>query len=185
VDTQVVEANYVDLVHDGVPGQVPAIVDQKVITAPAAAYPPALPAVYPAKIAKALIAVTREVGAIGKLGENKHHSYFYQRWEDVLARMSVLLPQHGLIVLQTETGRSLFDNDTLLALTYQFTIINEDGDVWPLHARWTAISRLKDQKGVYDDKSANKCHTQAHKGRSRRQATTLGQGRLNAAASGH
>jgi ERF superfamily len=119
--------------------------------------------VYPAKIAKSLLAVTRAVGAITKEGENKFHKYFYQRWEDVLDRLSPLLADNGLIIVQSETTRGLFDNDRLISITYEFTIINEDGDVWPERPVKTAIARLVDSKGVADDKAANKCHTQAHK----------------------
>lgn len=116
---------------------------------------------YPPKLAKAIMAITREFGAIKKDGWNDFHKYHYQRWEDVLERESVLLPQHGIILQQSEIARSILDK--LISITYAFTIINEDGDVWPDRIPLTAIARLSDNKGIFDDKAANKCHTQAHK----------------------
>jgi hypothetical protein len=114
-------------------------------------------------MAKSILAVTKAIGGIGKHGTNTFQHYNYQKWEDVLDKLSPLLVDHGLIVQQSELGCSISDKDALLSITYEFDIINEDGDVWPKHPRWKAIARLCDSKGVYDDKAANKCHTQAHK----------------------
>lgn len=124
---------------------------------------------YPPKIAKKLMAITREFGAIAKGakkndpngGWNDFHNYGYQKWEDVLQRESVLLAQHGIIIQQSEVARSLLDK--LISITYEFTIITEDGEAWPDRPVFTAIGRLQDHKGIFDDKAANKCHTQAHK----------------------
>lgn len=118
---------------------------------------------YPPKIAKALIAIAKEFGAIEKDGTNSFHKYNYQKWEDVLNRVSELLPRHGLMIQQSEVARSLFENDQMMSITYAFTIFNQDGEVWPDRPVWSAVARARDQKGVPDDKSANKCHTQAHK----------------------
>lgn len=124
---------------------------------------PTVPKAYSPKIAKALLAVTREIGAVEKSGWNDFHKYAYQKWEDVLGRLSEILPKHGLIIMQSEVARSLFENDQMMAITYDFTIVNEDGDVWPERPVWTAIARARDSKGTPDDKAANKAHTQAHK----------------------
>lgn len=136
-----------------------------VVTLPMQAEPKA----YPPKLVKALMAITREFGAIAKAankddtsgGWNTFHNYGYQKWDDVLQRESELLVKHGIIIQQSETARSLLEK--LISITYEFTIINEDGDVWPDRPVWTAIGRLIDNKGIFDDKAANKCHTQAHK----------------------
>lgn len=121
------------------------------------------PGEYPPKIAAALVAITRKVGAIAKLGHNTFHKYHYQKWEDVLVRLAPLLIEHGLIIQQSQIASAVSNGDALLSITYEFTIVNEQGEVWPDRPEWTAISRLADAKGVYDDKAANKCHTQAHK----------------------
>lgn len=130
---------------------------------------PTAPKLYPPKIAKTLMTITREFGTIAKGtkkgdpngGWNDFHSYGYQKWDDVLDRESTLFQQHGVILQQSEVARSLLDK--LISITYEFTIINEDGDVWPDKPVFTAIGRLQDNKGIFDDKAANKCHTQAHK----------------------
>lgn len=124
---------------------------------------------YPPLIAQKLMAITREFGVIAKGknaddpngGWNDFHKYGYQKWDDVLERESTLLCEHGIIIQQSEIARSLLDK--LISISYEFTIIDQSGDVWPDRPVFTAIGRLQDNKGVFDDKAANKCHTQAHK----------------------
>jgi hypothetical protein len=131
--------------------------------------PPGVLKSYPPKLAKTLMAITREFGPIKKGsakdatigGWNDFHKYGYQRWDDVLQRESELFAKHGIILQQSEVARSLLDK--LISISYEFTIINEDGDVWPDRPVWTAIGRLQDHKGIFDDKAANKCHSAAHK----------------------
>lgn len=127
--------------------------------------PPAAPGpkAYPPKMAKAVLTVMRAIGAIQKDGFNDFHKYKYQKWDDILDRVSPLLAEHGLIVTPSEVNRSLFESEQLMSITYQFTIVNEDGDVWPDRPVITAIARARDAKGICDDKAANKCHTSAEK----------------------
>jgi hypothetical protein len=35
------------------------------------------------------------------------------------------------VVFQDEIGRSMFDNDGVIAIAYQFTIAHESGEIWP------------------------------------------------------
>lgn len=120
---------------------------------------------YPASIARAVIAITREMEAVSKQGQNEFQKYRYQRWEDISAKLSPLLAEHGLLIMQSEQSRSLLeqnDKGSVLAIVYHFTLVHESGDMAP-PVEWTAIQRLRDQKGVTDDKAAAKCHTQAEK----------------------
>lgn len=120
---------------------------------------------YPASIARAVIAITREMEAVGKQGQNEFQKYRYQRWEDINQQLSPLLAAHGLLIMQSEQSRSLLeqnDKGSVLAIVYHFTLVHESGDMAP-PVEWTAIQRLRDQKGVTDDKAAAKCHTQAEK----------------------
>lgn len=123
------------------------------------------PRQYPATIAKSIIAITQQVGQIQKEGYNEFQRYKYTRWEDINEKLSPLLAEHGLIIVQSEQSRNLLeenDKGSVLAIVYHFTIINEHGEQWP-EVEWTAIARLRDQKGITDDKAASKCHTQAEK----------------------
>lgn len=161
-----VEATYVDLATDTGGVNLPAVQDPHQHPATPSGTVPMrqdAPVHYPPKMAKAILAVMRGVGPVAKADKNTFHNYFYQSWENILIKLSPLLADNGLIISQSQISQSLFDNDTLLAITYEFTLINEDGDVWPVRPRWSAFSRLKDSKGMYDDKAANKCHTQASK----------------------
>lgn len=122
--------------------------------------------VYPPKIAKAILAVQRAFGHVGKAGKNDFQGYKYPRWEDVNEKLSPLLSEHGLVMVQSEVTRSILeksDKGSVLGIVYRFTLVDaETGDSWP-EVEWTAIARLSDQKGVADDKAAAKAHTQAEK----------------------
>ena len=117
---------------------------------------------YPPKIAKALLAITREVDPVTKAGYNSFHKYNYQKWEDILEALGPLIAKHGLIIIQSEIAHGGFERD-LIEVSYEFTIVNEDGDVWPDKPTITSICKVRDAKGTIDDKAASKCHTQAHK----------------------
>ncbi len=127
---------------------------------------PAAPTEFSAKVAKSVIAITREIGRIQKEGFNNFQRYKYTKWEDINEKLSPLLVEHGLIVVQNEVNRDILERSSegcVLALTYSFTLVHESGDHWP-PVEWTAIARLTDKKGTPDDKAASKCHTQAEKG---------------------
>lgn len=117
---------------------------------------------YPPKIAKALLAVSRKLTPVEKLGFNDFHKYRYHKWEDVAEQLYPLIIEHGLIIEQQETQHEGLTTD-MIAISYEFTIINEDGEVWPDRLPITAVCKVRDGKGVLDDKAASKCHTQAAK----------------------
>ncbi len=121
---------------------------------------------FSANVAKAVISVSREIGKIQKEGFNNFQRYKYTKWEDVNDKLSPLLVEHGLIIVQSEIARDILERSAegcVLAITYHFTLVHESGDSWPA-VEWTSIARLTDKKGTPDDKAASKCHTQAEKG---------------------
>lgn len=141
--------------------QLPAVRQERRPRLPAQAKPMQ----YPATIAKAIIAITRQMEAVSKDGEHEFHKYRYPKWEDINEKLAPLLAEHGLLMMQSEQSRSLLeqnDKGSVLAIVYHFTLVHESGDMAP-PVEWTAIQRLRDQKGVTDDKAAAKCHTQAEK----------------------
>lgn len=122
-------------------------------------------ATYPPKIAAAILKITRDIGAVQKEGWNDFQKYKYTRWEDIVEKLSPLLSAHGLIITQAEVSRDIIEANekgSVLAIVYQMSLVNESGEAWPA-ATWTGIARLRDAKGVQDDKAALKCHTQAEK----------------------
>jgi hypothetical protein len=119
------------------------------------------PRSYPSAIAKAMIAISRDIGEIAKDGFNQFQKYKYQDWQDIVREVRKAMIAHGIMVTQSEVNRTI--EDRLVAITYQFTIVHEGGDVWPERPVWTGMARLTDQKGVMDDKAINKAATQAHK----------------------
>lgn len=117
---------------------------------------------YPPKIAKALLAVSRKIQPVEKAGINDFHKYAYPKWEDIRDELWPLMNDAGLIVIQNEISHEGLTTD-MIAITYGFTILNEDGDVWPVTIERTAVCKIRDGKGVLDDKAASKCGTQAEK----------------------
>jgi hypothetical protein len=122
-----------------------------------------LPVTGIAQITKAIATVMQEIDTVAKRGENTFHRYQYARMEDILRRLTPLLGKHGLVVFQDEVGRSMFDNDAVIAVTYEFAVAHESGEIWPQRLRQTGVSRCRDSKGGWDDKALNKCHTAARK----------------------
>jgi len=122
--------------------------------------------VFCASIGKAILAVSKEVGRIQKEGKNTFQNYSYAKWEDINEKLSPLLVQNNLVLIQSEQSRSLLeenDKGSVLAIVYDMIWMNADtGEQWPA-VPWTGIARLRDQKGVTDDKAATKCATQAEK----------------------
>lgn len=116
-----------------------------------------------AKIAEAISAVMGEIGIVGKDGQNKFQNYKYAKMEDILQKLTPLIAKNGLAIIQTELDRSMFDNDSVIAIRYGFTIVHKSGEVWPDRPVQTGASRCRDSKGGFDDKSLNKCHTAARK----------------------
>lgn len=120
---------------------------------------------FPAAIAKAILKISADIGTITMEGLNTFQHYRYAKWEDVNAKLSPLLAANGIIIVQSEISRSLLeqnDKGSVLAIVYHFTIVNENGEMWP-PVEWTGIARLRNKEGVTDDKAATKCHTQAEK----------------------
>jgi hypothetical protein len=115
------------------------------------------------QIATAIAGVMNDIGVVGKSGENKFQNYKYAKMENILQKLTPLIAKHGLVIIQTEVERSLFDNDHVIAIKYQFTIVHTSGSVWPDRPMQTGMSRCRDSKGGFDDKSMNKCHTAARK----------------------
>lgn len=116
-----------------------------------------------AQITKAIAAVMKEIDTVAKQGSNKFHGYKYARMEDILKEVTPLLGRHGIVIFQNEVQRSMFDNDAVIAIQYEFTVAHESGEVWPQRLVQTGASRCRDSKGGWDDKSLNKCHTAARK----------------------
>jgi hypothetical protein len=131
----------------------------------APALPPA-PVALPApvgQLAKAIADVMKEVDAVAKRGENKFHGYRYATMGDILKEITPLIGRHGIVIFQSETGRAMFDNDNVIAIEIAFAVVHESGETWPHQLRQTGVSRCRDSKGGWDDKSLNKCHTAARK----------------------
>lgn len=162
-ETMTTEKTETDVhVEEAPTANLPAVHQERRPRAPAVRKP--MP--YAASIAKAVLNVSREIGTIQREGFNKFQQYKYTRWEDINERLSPLLQKHGLILVQSEISRSLLEENaqgSVLAIVYHFTFVNgETGEQWP-PIEWTGIARLRDAKGVSDDKAATKCHTQAEK----------------------
>jgi hypothetical protein len=133
------------------------------VAPPAPAPAVMLPAPPVGQITKAIADVMKEVDVVAKRGENKFHSYRYATMVDILKEITPLIGRHGLVIFQSETGRAMFDDGGVIAIEYAFSVAHESGETWPHQLRQTGVSRCRDSKGGWDDKSLNKCHTAARK----------------------
>lgn len=116
----------------------------------------------PPKIAGAVCGVMGKVNGIAKKGENKFHNYKFTEMTELLAALQPVLHEEGLIVVQSEIGRSVLDQKALL-VTYAFGLAHSSGETWPAHVVQTGMAALTNSKGGIDDKAYNKCHTAARK----------------------
>jgi hypothetical protein len=112
-------------------------------------------------IAGAIAKVMSEVGTIKKGGRNEYFGYDYARMEDLLQAVTPLMGKYGLAVVQNEVEIKQVENR--VAVTYEFTLMHESGQVFPEKPRFTGICLARDRKGNWDDKAINKCHTAARK----------------------
>jgi hypothetical protein len=124
---------------------------------------PVRPARSTAQITKAIAGVMREVDVVAKRGVNQFHRYKYASMQDILQQITPLLGKHGLAIFQDEVERSMFDQEGVIAVKYAFEVAHESGETWPRLLHQTGVSRCRDSKGGWDDKSLNKCHTAARK----------------------
>jgi hypothetical protein len=112
-------------------------------------------------LAKAIASVMANVGTIQKGGFNAYHKYHYARMEDLLVALTPLMGKAGLAIFQNEIEIKQIENR--VAVTYEFSIIHESGEMWPERPRFTGMSMARDSKGNWDDKCLNKAHTAARK----------------------
>lgn len=115
------------------------------------------------QLTKAIANVMKEVDIVAKRGLNDFHKYRYATMGDILREVTPLLGRHGLAIFQSETSRSMFDNENVIAIQYEFTVAHESGETWPHPLKQTGVSTCRNSKGGWDDKSLNKAHTAARK----------------------
>jgi hypothetical protein len=124
---------------------------------------PALPQTGFAKLAGAIAAVMAEIKPVEKEGWNDFQKYRYAKMQDLSRELTPLMGKHGIVIFQTEEGREMFDDGKAVAVRYRFTIVHSSGEIWPERPLQTGLSRCRDSKGGFDDKTLNKCHTSARK----------------------
>lgn len=114
------------------------------------------------KIHKAIIAVMREIGAIGKDSKNEQQNYNYRSIEQVYNRVQPLFAKHGIysypkVTKQArETGKSKAGGTLFYAmLTVEYTFVADDGSSIVV----TVVGEGMDT----GDKASNKAMAAAHK----------------------
>jgi hypothetical protein len=128
--------------------------------------PPAVEIVIPpmpAAIAAAVTQVMAKIGIVEKRGYNKEHSYFFAAIGDVLQEVKPAMAEAGLIIIQEEGAMTLKSNDTMLWVTYAFSLHHSSGVAWQHKIPQTGVARHGFRSGGIDDKALNKCHSAARK----------------------
>lgn len=132
-------------------------IDAPSIVAPAGSTWPAMPA----SVAEAVCKVMHDVTGVEKRGRNEFHRYKYATVGDLMAALQPAMAEHGLVVVQSEAGRSIVQG--ALLVDYEFGLSSRQGETWPARIRHTGMAGLMNAKGGVDDKAHNKCHTSARK----------------------
>lgn len=115
------------------------------------------------RLAGAIAAVMAELKPVEKSGWNDFHKYKYAKMGDLSIELTPLMGKHGIVVFQNEIDRAMFDDNRVISVRYEFTIVHASGEIWPERPIITGMSRCRDSKGGFDDKSFNKAHTAARK----------------------
>lgn len=115
------------------------------------------------KVVEAIAGVMAEIQPVAKLGFNKFHNYAHMRIGDLNAELTPLMGKHGIVVIQNESRRDVFDGGAVVAVQYEFTILHKSGEVYPERPVITGVARCRTTKESWDDKTFNKCHTAARK----------------------
>jgi hypothetical protein len=116
-----------------------------------------------AKIASGIAGIMGEIGVVGKDGKNQFHNYKYAKMDDILQKLTPLMAKHGIVIMQTELDREMFDEGKAVGVRYAFTILHSSGEVWPDRPIQTGLAGCRHKNGGFDDKALNKCHTAARK----------------------
>ena len=122
----------------------------------------ALPATGPGAVIASIAAIMAELKPVEKSGWTDFHKYWHVRMQDLSRELTPLMGKHGIVVFQTEEGRELFDNGAVVAVRYRFTVVHKSGAIWPQRPLQTGVSAARN-RGGFDDKALNKCHTSARK----------------------
>ncbi len=130
---------------------------------PAAIPPVPKPPAPIGNIAKAISTVMTKIGVVIKEGvlKGSNFSYKYATIGDVLHKLTPLLGENGLMIVQNEVEHK-FDQRHV-AVTYEFSIAHSSGEVWPDKPRKTGMAMAADKYGNWDDKAFNKAATAARK----------------------
>ena len=115
-----------------------------------------------AKLAGAIAKVMAEIGVVTKTGEHKHFHFKYSTMNDLLTKLTPLMGQNGIVVIQDEINRAFVEQNYASAV-YEFTIMHESGAVWPHRPRFTGLSLAKSERGGFDPACLNKCAIAARK----------------------
>lgn len=111
--------------------------------------------------------IMSKIGSLKKTGYNEFHKYKFAAAADLSHKLQPLLVEEGLIIMQSESERAVLGNSELLSITYAFGLLHKGGEMLTamegIEFKRTGLSSLRNSKGGFDDKAANKCGTAASK----------------------
>lgn len=117
-----------------------------------------------AAVLAAITDITSKIGSVKKSGRNDFHHYDYATAADLLHKLQPMLAEAGLVIITTQKElRFLDQQQSLLAIDYEFSLHHKSGAVHPERPVVTGMASARNSKGTFDDKAANKCLTAATK----------------------
>jgi hypothetical protein len=114
------------------------------------------------EINKAIAKVMSEVGSVRKEGTNTFHNYKFAAAADILHKLQPLSAAAGLIIFQNEKNVEMLFGDSVIKVTYEFSLAHANGEERAPIIR-SGVAAAKNTKGGFDDKALNKCSTAALK----------------------
>ncbi|MER7937815.1 MULTISPECIES: ERF family protein [unclassified Streptomyces] len=108
---------------------------------------------------EAMVAVMREIGAVGKNGYNKNHEYHFRAQEDIVAAVRGPMARHGLRMLPRVIEQQHFarGKSNVAILTIEYVVRGPGGDV--MQPSIVVVGEGAD----VSDKASNKAMTAAKK----------------------
>lgn len=115
------------------------------------------------KIAKALMDVMRKVSYVQRTGKNSFHNYTYAGETDLLDKLRPAMMEAGLMLLPSVQHVSPIDDFGNTHVQVAYTLIHQDGDIWPEKLVAAGTGNDKAKNGTVGDKGVYKAITGANK----------------------
>jgi len=112
-------------------------------------------------LAAAICAISSNMETVAKHGLNEHHNYTYVRMPDLLRIVGPLMAEHGVTVIQSETGHELIATG-VLRVEYSFDIVHAPtGECHTIKS--SGMAKVSGERGGFNDRAVQAIGTTVKK----------------------